>query len=254
MQDLTPQRSTIPGGPRFKSCNRSFVRPVRASSLRSSVCRGGALATGPTRPRLGATSSQSVRLVSSVLLLHAWWGRTPVFAELGRRFEDAGFRVESRTCTGTGEPLEAEELMGRVERARQRLPEPVGLVGFSLGAAAAASVLLRESALRAGVLYYGTSGVPEDAPTSAAVLGHLAERDPFEPPDGVRPLPESRRGRVPSARSRAPARAAVTGAASPRCRIRGRAAPGARYGAGRGARAAARGRAGRRRPVVGRRR
>jgi dienelactone hydrolase len=36
----------------------------------------------------------------SVLLLHAWWGRTPPFVELGERLADAGFNVEAPDLHG----------------------------------------------------------------------------------------------------------------------------------------------------------
>ncbi len=47
----------------------------------------------------------------SVLLLHAWWGRTPWFVELGRRFAEAGSRVEVPDLYGDGRTA------GRIEEA-----------------------------------------------------------------------------------------------------------------------------------------
>jgi dienelactone hydrolase len=38
----------------------------------------------------------------SVLRLHAWWGRTPPFVELGERLADAGFDVEVPDLHGDG--------------------------------------------------------------------------------------------------------------------------------------------------------
>ncbi len=135
----------------------------------------------------------------SVLLLHAWWGRTPWFVELGQRFAEAGFQVEVPELYGDGRTaerveeaealsggLEVEDLMTRVDRARQLLPDPVAVVGFSLGGWAAVNLLAADPAVQAAVLYYGTGQLPADAATRCSVLGHYAEQDPFEPLDQVR--------------------------------------------------------------------
>lgn len=139
--------------------------------------------------------------MSSVLLLHAWWGRTPSLLEVGERLAEAGFQVEVPDLYGDGQTattveeaerlsaaLELDALMARVAQARQRLSEPVAVVGFSLGAMAALLQLLRDPTVRAAVLYYGTGPVPADTATDAAVLGHYAEHDPFEPAGEVRGL------------------------------------------------------------------
>jgi carboxymethylenebutenolidase len=140
-------------------------------------------------------------VMPSVLLLHAWWGRTPLFMELGQRFTEAGFQVEIPDLYGDGrtaesveeaealsDALEVEQMMARVEQARQLLPEPVAVVGFSMGAWAAIKLLAKDPTVKAAVLYYGTNQLHSHATTSCAVLGHYAEQDPFEPLDQVREL------------------------------------------------------------------
>jgi dienelactone hydrolase len=92
----------------------------------------------------------------SVLLLHAWWGRTPLFVELGQRFAEAGFEVEVPDLYGDGrtadsvedaealsETLDTGPLMARVEEARRLLAEPVAVVDFSMGAYAAVRHVIR---------------------------------------------------------------------------------------------------------------
>jgi len=135
----------------------------------------------------------------SVLLLHAWWGRTPPMLELGQRFADAGFQVEVPDLYGDGrttttveeaerfsDALEVDSLVARAEQARQLLSEPVAVVGFSLGVMGALQLLVRDPTVRAAVLYYGTGPLPANAATQAAVLGHYAQHDPFEPLTEVR--------------------------------------------------------------------
>lgn len=137
--------------------------------------------------------------MSSVLLLHAWWGLTPSFLELGERFADAGFRVEVPDLYGDGRTAQTVEeaealsdavavdaMVDRAQQARRLLGEQVAVVGFSLGVGAALRLLAGDPTVRAAVLYYGTGSWPPDAATEATVLGHYAERDPFEPLDDVR--------------------------------------------------------------------
>lgn len=137
--------------------------------------------------------------MASVLLLHAWWGRTPATLELGHRFTEAGFAVEVPDLYGDGRTattvedaerlshaLDFDEMMARAEQARQLLSGPVAAVGFSLGVMAALGLIGRDPTVQAAVLYYGTGPPPADAGTRAAVLGHYAQDDAFEPLAEVR--------------------------------------------------------------------
>jgi dienelactone hydrolase len=47
--------------------------------------------------------------MSSVLLLHAWWGRTPLFIMLRQRFAEAGFQVEVPDPYGNGQMAQSVE-------------------------------------------------------------------------------------------------------------------------------------------------
>ena len=146
--------------------------------------------------------------MAGVVLLHAWWGRTPWFVALGGRLADAGFEVAVPDLYGDGrttdsveeaealsDALEVGAMMARVEEARRSLDGDVTVVGFSLGAFAAVQLLARDPTVRAAVLYYGTWTPPADVAVTARVLGHFAELDPFEPLDDVRRLEQ----RLPSA-------------------------------------------------------
>jgi carboxymethylenebutenolidase len=139
-----------------------------------------------------------------VLVLHAWWGLTPVFTALADRLAAEGFTAfapdlyQGRTA---GSIPEAEALleqrdMPRMEAAataavrflRQHpatAPGGLGAIGFSMGAAYAALLSERFPAdLKAVVLFYGAAEADFGA-ARAAYQGHFAESDDWEPLEGV---------------------------------------------------------------------
>jgi carboxymethylenebutenolidase len=143
----------------------------------------------------------TISMPGSVLLLHAWWGRTPFFLDFGDRLRAEGYRVEIPDLYGAGqttdriEEAEAlaaaadeEQLFGRARAARAGLDPPVAVVAFSLGAPTAIRLAFTDPDVVAAVLYYGTGPAPADGTTNAAFLGHFGTRDPFEPVEDVRAL------------------------------------------------------------------
>jgi carboxymethylenebutenolidase len=146
-----------------------------------------------------------------VLVLHAWWGLTPVFTEICDRLAAAGFVALAPSLFPGGTTAatipEAEALRdahdeamvagpiasAAVERLRalpQVTGETIGVIGFSLGAYWA--LLLSQSRpddVGAAVVFYGTDDGEYDT-ARAAYLGHFAEWDEFEPLEAVRALEE----------------------------------------------------------------
>jgi carboxymethylenebutenolidase len=144
-----------------------------------------------------------------VLVLHAWWGLTPVFTDLCDRLAAAGF-VALAPSLYAGEATattiaEAETLRDRHDEAGEAeplaraaveqllgLPEvtgtQIGVIGFSLGAYWALHLSqVRPDDVSAVVVFYGTDD-GDYRTARAAYLGHFAEHDDFEPLEAVRAL------------------------------------------------------------------
>ena len=146
-----------------------------------------------------------------VLVLHAWWGLTPVFTEVCNQLAAAGF-VALAPGLFPGEATaatiaEAEALRGVLDEAavaepvvrtapEQLLGLPVvtggliGVIGFSLGAYWALHLSqVRPHDVGAVVVFYGTDD-GDYSTARAAYLGHFAEHDDYEPLEAVRALEE----------------------------------------------------------------
>src|SRR5437870_4205128 len=142
-----------------------------------------------------------------VLLLHAWWGLNDFFKDLAGRLAGEGFVVlapdlyDGRTALA----IEDAERLTRTLDAREAiryetgaldylLAHPavngkrIGAVGFSLGAAYATWLATLRRDVAAVVVFYG--GVEQEEgfalETSAAFLGHFAERDEYESQEVMR--------------------------------------------------------------------
>lgn len=144
-----------------------------------------------------------------VLLLHAWWGLTPVFTEICDQLAAAGYVALAPSLFPSGATAttipEAEALRDAhdevaivepiVQAAAAQLhglatvgAGPLGVIGFSLGAYWALHLsLARPEEIGAAVIYYGTGG-RDFHQAQAAYLGHFAEDDDFEPLENVRAL------------------------------------------------------------------
>jgi carboxymethylenebutenolidase len=141
---------------------------------------------------------------SGVLVLHAWWGLNETIRDVCDRLAEAGF-VALAPDLFDGEvvdtPEAAEELAGRkeqtdlgpkVQAGLDRLrgepgvaADAVGLLGFSFGAAHALLSGASDPTVAALVVCYGTAGTVDWSGSQAAVQGHFAENDPYEPPENV---------------------------------------------------------------------
>ena len=148
---------------------------------------------------------------AGVVVLHAWWGLNEDVITYADRLADAGFAVIApdmfRGQVAT-EPQEAERLSNEgdngiagdvawaaIDRLADELgPDaPIGVLGWSFGAAYAIwAPSVRERA-RATVAYYGTYYAPFIADATAPLLGHFAEEDPFTSEDDIRKLEEAYR-------------------------------------------------------------
>lgn len=134
-----------------------------------------------------------------VLVLHAWWGLTPMFTGLCDRLATEGFVALAPDLYGgpTAETIEqAQQLIEnfdhsvaitKIEQAVNILRgnttaegSKAGVIGFSLGAAFALDASVRYYDLIAAVvLFYGTAH-DNYSSARAAYLGHFAEQDEWE--------------------------------------------------------------------------
>lgn len=157
---------------------------------------------------LRAYTAHPAKKGPGIIVLHAWWGLNPFFQRLCDRLAQAGF-VALAPDLNNGQVAtsieEAKELMetrdwdlvriastsavDQIHRQPGLLsPGPLGVIGFSMGAAW--SVVLSEARpadIAAAVLFYGTAKA-DFSQTQAAYLGHFAEQDEWAPQDGIRSM------------------------------------------------------------------
>jgi carboxymethylenebutenolidase len=138
-----------------------------------------------------------------LLVLHAWWGFKPFIKQVCDRLAAEGFTAlapdlyQGRTAQTIDEAeallkLRDIELMeGTLQAAMRKLGSitggKLGVMGFSMGASWALLTAANEPEVAAVVLFYGTEGVDFNE-IKAAVQGHFAEMDPYEPLEGVRAM------------------------------------------------------------------
>ncbi|HUI88390.1 MAG TPA: dienelactone hydrolase family protein [Anaerolineales bacterium] len=139
-----------------------------------------------------------------ILVLHAWWGLKPFFKQVCDRLAGQGYVVlapdlyQGNIAT-TIEEAQAfhdkfeGELMGNMVKAAKdhlvslRPGRPIGVMGFSMGAAWAIATMSKEPDVAATVLFYGAYS-PDFSKAKAKVLGHFSDNDEWEPIDGVRTM------------------------------------------------------------------
>ncbi len=157
-----------------------------------------------------ATPAQSH--APGVLVLHAWWGLNPFFANLCEKLATEGFAAFAPDLNAgkIAETIdEAKQLMSALDDERKQAvatasidflrsrpevrKEPLSLVGFSMGAAWAlelASAFPEE--IGKVVLFYGVN-TPDFSKIKAEILGHFSDVDEFEPLDGIQAMEKDMR-------------------------------------------------------------
>jgi carboxymethylenebutenolidase len=139
-----------------------------------------------------------------VLVLHAWWGLKPFFKQVCDQLAAQGFTAlapdlyQDRIAETIDEAkllmgYRDSELMGHIVNAAKdhlaslREGKPIGVLGFSMGAAWSLMVAENESDVSAAVLFYG-AGQADFSKVRAKILGHYAETDEWEPLEYVRAM------------------------------------------------------------------
>ncbi len=143
-----------------------------------------------------------------VLLLHAWWGLKPFFKQVSDQIAEQGFTVlapdlyrgqiaktidEAKALREIYESEAEIKIMGDTVTAAKdylvslRSGKPIGVMGFSMGAAWAILTMTKEADVAATVLFYGAY-TPDFSKAKAKVLGHFSDNDEWEPMEGVRDM------------------------------------------------------------------
>ncbi|MBI3162625.1 MAG: dienelactone hydrolase family protein, partial [Chloroflexi bacterium] len=142
-----------------------------------------------------------------ILVLHAWWGLNDFVKNLCNRLATEGYLVLAPDLYNGAIAktiLEAEKLRGKLKRGptskqilealkqlRNETGQPVGLIGFSLGAYWGLWLVEEKPKdIAATVLFYGTRG-GDYAKTKSAFLGHFAETDEFVAESGRKKMEKS---------------------------------------------------------------
>jgi len=137
-----------------------------------------------------------------VLVLHAWWGLKPFFKQVCDQLAEHGYTVLAPDLYQGDIAQTIEEakifhekhendFMGDIVKAAKVYlsnhcaGKPIGVVGFSMGAAWSMIVAAKEPDVSTVVLFYGAYA-PDLSQMKAKVLGHFAEVDEWEPLDGVK--------------------------------------------------------------------
>jgi carboxymethylenebutenolidase len=139
---------------------------------------------------------------AGILLLHAWWGLKPFFKQVCNQLAEHGYTVlapdlyqgDIAKTIDEAKVFHAKhenEFMGAIVKAAQdhlislQPGKPIGVMGFSMGAAWSMIVAANEPNVSAVVLFYGAYA-PDLSQMKAKVLGHFAEVDEWEPLDGIK--------------------------------------------------------------------
>jgi len=142
-----------------------------------------------------------------ILVLHAWWGLKPFFKQVCDQLAEHGYVAlapdlyqgkiattipEAETYHTEFEQNGSELMSGTVKAAKNYLSDlcagkPIGVMGFSMGAAWSMIVAADEPNVSSVVLFYGAY-VPDFNQMTAKVLGHFAEVDEWEPLDGIKAM------------------------------------------------------------------
>ncbi len=146
-----------------------------------------------------------------IVLCHAWWGLNDDFRVMADRLAEAGYVVLAPDLWGgvvARDIDEAEELLtarddaalfGAVSAALAELvehpavqPGPIGMIGYSMGAAWALYLSGLHKRIGAVVGFYG-NGEGDFAAARAAYQLHFATGDTWEPEEGIVALADALR-------------------------------------------------------------
>ena len=139
-----------------------------------------------------------------VLALHAWWGLKPFFKQVCDQLAEHGYTalapdLYQGDIAKTIDEAKAyhdkheNEFMGATVKAAKdhlaslRTGKPMGVMGFSMGAAWSIMTAANEPDVAATVLFYGAYS-PDFSKMKSKTLGHFAEVDEWEPLEGVRAM------------------------------------------------------------------
>jgi carboxymethylenebutenolidase len=134
-----------------------------------------------------------------VLVLHAWWGLKPFFKQICDQLAAQGFTAlapdyyQGNLAT-TIEQAEAlrekvnQDVAGDIIKAAHdhlaALGQPIGAIGFSMGASWAVLMAANEPDIAAVTMFYG-AGEADYSNFKAKVLGHFSDVDEWEPIEWV---------------------------------------------------------------------
>jgi carboxymethylenebutenolidase len=142
-----------------------------------------------------------------ILVLHAWWGLKPFFRQVCDRLAEQGFTAfapdlyqghiastidEAKIFHAEFEQSGSELMSDTVKAAKNTLSglcagKPIGVMGFSMGAAWSVLIAAKDPDVSTVVLFYGAYA-PDLSQMKAKVLGHYAEVDEWEPLDGAKAM------------------------------------------------------------------
>jgi carboxymethylenebutenolidase len=166
------------------------------------------MATGDSTVRAYVRVPEDAR--AGLVVLHAWWGLNDDVMAYADRLVDAGFAVlapdmfdgqvateiaDAERLSAAGDEVAGPIALAATDALAARLgPDaPLAILGFSFGAAHAIWAPSERERLAATVAYYGSYWGDFLGRSKAALLGHFAETDPYEPAENVRALEQGLR-------------------------------------------------------------
>ena len=166
------------------------------------------LTAGETAFRAYARVPEGV--TAGVVVLHAWWGLNDDVLAFADRLADEGFAVlvpdmfdgavateiaDAERLSAKGDEGADKIAVAAVDALAEKLPPdaPLAVLGFSFGAAYAIWAPSERQRLTATVVYNGSYDGPFLARSKAALLGHFAEHDDFEPDENIKALEDGLR-------------------------------------------------------------
>jgi carboxymethylenebutenolidase len=144
-----------------------------------------------------------------VLLLHPWWGLNDDIRGLADRLAESGFVVAAPDLHRGKVATTVDEAEGLLKELDDSFAEAAtlaaadallaeagpdrraGTIGLSMGAGWAPWVPSQRPQFGATVVYYGTTDLPHISGSSAPILGHFAESDPYEDEESIAAFEEA---------------------------------------------------------------